>query len=123
MSWIGVDLDGTLAYCDTSREWKGPQDIGPPIPAMVARVKRWLENGQEVRILTARASHNTEEYLAPVRAWCLEHLGCELPIVAAKDHDMIEFWDDRAVQVIPNLGVSLLELVRLQGPSNEYLRF
>lgn len=49
--WIGVDLDGTLAQYTT---WKGPADIGAPIPAMVERVKFWLEAGYEVRIFTAR---------------------------------------------------------------------
>jgi hypothetical protein len=51
MGWIGVDLDGTLA------EWKEPYDvlqIGPPIPAMIERVKDWLAEGQDVRIFTAR---------------------------------------------------------------------
>jgi hypothetical protein len=54
--WIGVDLDGTMAYYDG---WKGADHIGEPIPAMVERVKRWLAEGREVRIFTARV------YLAP----------------------------------------------------------
>lgn len=50
--WIGVDLDGTLA------EYHGWTDgeIGKPIPTMVARVKRWLADGKDVRIFTARIS-------------------------------------------------------------------
>jgi hypothetical protein len=32
--WIGVDLDGTLAFYD---EWIGPEHIGAPIPGMVDR--------------------------------------------------------------------------------------
>ena len=83
--WIGVDLDGTLAYCDTSRPWEGPHDIGSPIPAMLERVKRWLSEGREVRIVTARAAHGTEEYIAPVREWCKQHIGQELPITCSKD--------------------------------------
>ena len=39
--WIGVDLDGTLAHYDG---WKGIEHVGPPIPAMLARVKYWLEH-------------------------------------------------------------------------------
>jgi len=42
--WIGVDLDGTLAVYDG---WRGPEHIGPPVPAMVERVKRW--NGKAAR--------------------------------------------------------------------------
>ena len=51
--WIGVDLDGTLAYYDG---WKGPEAIGEPIPRMVDRVLGWVNEGREVRILTARVS-------------------------------------------------------------------
>ena len=29
--WIGVDLDGTLAFYDM---WRGMEHIGKPIPAM-----------------------------------------------------------------------------------------
>jgi hypothetical protein len=36
-SWVGVDLDGTLAEY---HGFKGPEHIGKPIPKMVARVKR-----------------------------------------------------------------------------------
>ena len=49
--WIGVDLDGTLAEYNG---WQGPANIGAPIPAMVERVKAWLEEGRDVRIFTAR---------------------------------------------------------------------
>ena len=50
-NWIGVDLDGTLAYHDT---WKGHEHIGEPIPAMLQRVKDWLDRGLTVKIFTAR---------------------------------------------------------------------
>lgn len=32
------------------------------------------------------------------------HIGRVLPITNIKDYQMIELWDDRAVQVIPNTG-------------------
>jgi len=60
--WIGVDLDGTLAF---DEGWKGHQHIGPPIPLMLERVKRWLAMDIEVRIFTARASAN---WVPPVDA-------------------------------------------------------
>ena len=50
--WIGVDLDGTLAEY---HGWNG--SIGKPIAPMVDRVKRWLAEGVEVRIMTARVSN------------------------------------------------------------------
>ena len=51
--WIGVDLDGTHA---TYNGWNGTDDIGTPVEAMVQRVKDWLRNGTNVKIMTARVS-------------------------------------------------------------------
>lgn len=100
--WIGVDLDGTLAHYDT---WRGPTHVGAPIPAMVERVKRWLEAGHEVRIFTARMS-GTESTLAlpAIQRWCHEHLGRVLAVTNVKDYGMHELWDDRAVTVEQNTG-------------------
>lgn len=100
--WVGVDFDGTLA---TYHKGMAPA-LGEPIPQMVARVKRWLENGIRVKILTARASHpswTTESHIA-MSNWCREHLGVVLPITCEKSYEMIELWDDRAVQVESNTG-------------------
>lgn len=101
--WIGVDLDGTLAHYDG---WQGVAHIGAPIPAMVERVQRWLEEGREVRIFTARVSHPDQVNAATraIRAWCSDHIGVVLPITNVKDYAMIELWDDRAVQVVTNTG-------------------
>lgn len=107
--WIGVDLDGTLAHYD---EWKGWHHIGAPIPAMVARVCKWLEEGRDVRIFTARVSHDgtskrmVESQLAMLRVmnWCEQHFGRPLPVTCTKDIAMVELWDDRAVQVRTNTG-------------------
>jgi hypothetical protein len=114
--WLGVDLDGTLAYYEPVPEWDG--SIGAPIPAMVARVQRWLELGRDVRIMTARVAHvdgvtegprSVEAQERLIRAWCREHIGCELPVTAQKDYHMRELWDDRAIQVVTNEGVPLVE--------------
>ena len=101
--WIGVDLDGTLAEYD---RWRGPDHIGNPIPAMVARVKDWLRTGHEVRIFTARVWNEPEDHPVTnqIQHWCLRHIGAMLPVTCMKDYGMIELWDDRAVQVIPNTG-------------------
>ena len=108
--WIGVDLDGTLA------EWHGWKvsggKIGAPIPAMVERVKRWLQDGMDIRIFTARAAahgtHGTAEKVfaqcLEIQEWCITHVGQALAITNVKDPDMIELWDDRAVQVVRNTG-------------------
>lgn len=112
--WIGVDLDGTLAYYD---EWRGLTHIGEPIPAMLRRVQLWIDNDIEVRIVTARVSIEqsdrptyataVEEAFHARRAienWCLKHLGKSLAVTCQKDFNMVELWDDRAVQVEKNTG-------------------
>lgn len=106
--WIGVDLDGTLAYYEG---WQGPTHIGPPIPAMLERVKKWRENGWEVRIFTARVSTPDDkeraEVIRAINAWCNAHLGAVLPITNVKDYGLVELWDDRAVQVEQNTGMAV----------------
>lgn len=106
--WIGVDLDGTLARYD---EWRGIEHIGEPIPLMVARVKRWLSEGREVRIFTARVGGLTGEDLdvaaATIFTWCAKHIGEVLPVTCMKDFGMVELWDDRAVSVGFNTGMRL----------------
>ena len=109
--WIGVDLDGTLAEYDT---WKGASHIGKPIPRMVERIKMWLEKGVEVKIFTARVSCNNPvkyESESAIIEWCKKHIGQALPVTAEKDYGMIELWDDRCVQVLPNTGVALQEFM------------
>jgi hypothetical protein len=133
--WIGVDLDGTLAFYE---RWDG--SIGLPIPEMVERIKRWLDSDQEVRIFTARASEwepikdnkvwldnrtqatcprTTEVYerdVKPIEDWCERHLGVRLQVTCRKDFKMVELWDDRAVQVIPNTGQRADAQAVLLGP-------
>lgn len=115
--WIAVDLDGTLAYYNG---WIGPDHIGAPIPPMVERVKRWIAEGRDVRIFTARVDGGTvalsmgveagehfrdvERVRATIEAWCLEHIGAVLPVTNVKDYGMVELWDDRAIRVRINTG-------------------
>lgn len=104
MGWIGVDLDGTLAHYEG---WRGDDLIGNPVPKMLLRVHRWLAAGKEVRIMTARVSpekNDVQRARRIIEAWCEEHVGQVLPITHEKDFKMIELWDDRCVQVIPNTG-------------------
>lgn len=104
--WIGVDLDGTLAkYAG----WKGLHHVGEPIAPMVDRVKVWLAEGQEVRIMTARMSRERgeaerEETRKAVREWTLIHCGQALEATCEKDFNMVELWDDRARRVEYNTG-------------------
>lgn len=122
MSWIGVDLDGTLAFYDG---WQGPTHIGEPIDFMMLRVKNWIAKSQEVRIFTARCyplmyvpvsyspdwtPNNYEEIIAKsaveaIRYWCEKHVGRHLAITCIKDYEMWQLWDDRAIQVVQNTGL------------------
>ena len=95
--WYGVDLDGTLAE---HHSYKGHDHIGAPIKLMVDRVKKWLKEGRDVRIFTAR---DAKSYPA-IRKFCMENFGKTLKITNVKDRFMIELWDDRAVQVEHNTG-------------------
>lgn len=98
--WIGVDLDGTLAHYGG---WQGPDNIGPAIPVMLERVHGWLREGREVKIFTARAC--IPDQIPPIRRWLEEHGLGHLEITNVKDFGMVELWDDRCVQVIPNTGI------------------
>lgn len=105
--WYGVDFDGTLVkYPGTFDKFHA---VGDPIPEMVNRVKEWLKEGRDVRIFTARAASSDPGIIQEVRDWCLKHLGQELPVTCKKDFGLIELWDDRAIQVIPNMGISIKE--------------
>lgn len=106
--WIGVDFDGTLAHYTT---WEGPDVLGEPIPAMVERVRRWLDAGLDVRIFTARVAPSTIAEMEPtvrarkaIQAWCEKHIGQSLPVTCIKDMAMRELYDDRAVAVEMNTG-------------------
>jgi hypothetical protein len=106
--WIGVDLDGTLAL---HSGWVNELHIGPPIMMMALRVRGWLAEGKTVKIFTARVSNNRGKAASSIAVirntiqdWTEIHLGARLEVVCEKDYAMVELWDDRAVQVIPNTG-------------------
>lgn len=97
--WIGVDLDGTLAR-DLGRA--GENKIGSPIEPMLMRVKKWIAEGQTVKIFTARASSPRQVLM--IKKWLASHQLPDLEVTNVKDLRMIELWDDRCVQVATNSG-------------------
>lgn len=102
--WIGVDLDGTLAHYDG---WKGIEHVGAPVPAMLVRVKAWIERGTTVKIFTARVSvsgRERDEVISHIHDWCEQHGLPRLPVTHEKDFGMVELWDDRCVQIEANTG-------------------
>jgi hypothetical protein len=114
--WIGVDLDGTLSLYT-----KGDYNsfvVGPPIPKMVNRVKQWLREGKNVKIMTARVNPATEtpdrlvKVVNIIKDWCIEQFDQELPLTCSKDYHMYALYDDRACQVIPNTGETLEDAIK-----------
>lgn len=116
--WIGVDLDGTLAVYD---HWVAWNVLGPVIPAMRERILKWLEEGKEVRIFTARVAYETDrcfvtgvdftrqDVVLLIQDWLKNNGLPRLAVTHEKDFKMIELWDDRAIQVVKNTGRTLAE--------------
>ena len=96
---IAVDLDGTLAEYNG---WRGNNIIGAPIAAMFFRVQRWIDEGEEVVIFTARADNPGDVVF--VKRWLKYHGLPELDVTNIKRKDFEEIWDDRAVRIERNTG-------------------
>jgi hypothetical protein len=109
--WIGVDLDRTLVEY---HGFQGMDHIGEPVLLMVERVRKWLSEGQDVRIFTARVylpkEYTLEEWKnhwlahSAIEGFCVNTFNRRLPITCCKDLSMIRLYDDLAVQVEPNTG-------------------
>ena len=132
--WYGFDLDGTLAVYD---KWKGIDHIGEPVKPMVDLIRKMHDDGKVVKILTARiAPHKLEDgtvgesYITVpdgeggvtrtyahqfINDWCHFNLGFIPEIVYQKDHLMLELYDDRVKQVVPNEGLLVEDLYRECG--------
>ena len=102
--WIGVDLDGTLAYYESGYATRGI--IGPPIPLMLERVKKMISDGLTVKIFTARVSQDSN-IAGMIHDWLESHGLPRLDVTNIKDYGMVELWDDRAVAVEQNTGIIL----------------
>lgn len=137
--WIGFDLDGTLAKYDG---WNGIDHIGEPIGPMVSLIKMLHAEGKTVKILTARVAPKEKPEVKPnpylenhwviespddmpwavhaevwtprefIQDWCYRFLGFVPEIVYQKDHLMLDLYDDRCHQVIPNTGVIVEETAK-----------
>lgn len=105
-----VDFDRTLAYYE-SWDVSGPA-LGRPIMPNVERVKRWLAEGTEVRIFTARASGTNprrDKDVEAIKLWCMEQFNEILAVVCEKNFATIAILDDLAMAVEPNTGIMLHE--------------
>lgn len=103
---VAFDLDGTVAFYNG---FKGAEHIGEPIPKAIALIKQFLEMGVEVIIFTARVACDSEVANDTARSyieeWCVEHIGQKLFVTAMKLQRIKRYYDDRARQVIENLGI------------------
>ena len=98
-SWIGVDLDGTLAHYT---HWQGTKHIGEPIPKMVGFVKKLLQKGIDVKIFTARI--DDPKALPYIKEWLKKNGLGDLDVTNVKDMNCIRIYDDRCRQVEQNTG-------------------
>lgn len=119
-SWIGCDLDGTCAkYAEIV-----PIDvIGEPLWPMIERMRVWVQHNIDVRMMTARMPlpGQTMKCLVTGRHWSYAEMnvvignwserlvGKRLIGTCIKDFYMVELWDDRAIQMVPNTGRTLAE--------------
>jgi hypothetical protein len=101
-SWIGVDLDKTLAYLGDDEEFD-PNKIGKPIKKTVDLVKKLLSKGNKIKIFTARGIDKSTVDL--VQQWCKKNIGQKLDVTDRKDQDMIKLIDDKAIGIEENTGV------------------
>ena len=106
---IGVDFDGVLSkWYETSSAEYIPEKVGEPVPEMIERVKRWLAEGKEVVIFTARVhpghGEEAERAKGAIEKFCMEHFGRVLEVTCMKDPAMTSIYDDRAVTVEKDTG-------------------
>lgn len=99
LSWVGVDLDGTLAKVE-KENIEPPYPIGDPVESILTFCKDLASTGLKVKVFTAREviSGGKEK----VELWLKKHSieSVFSGITATKDPDMIFFLDDRAFRVV-----------------------
>jgi len=113
---IAVDFDGTLVEYNG---FKGIEHIGEPIQPMMDRVHKWIAEGKEVCIFTARVSEGGDDAARAehyIRAFLMKHGLGHLDVTATKHKKFQEFWDDRAVQVEHNTGLTIIEIIQREYP-------
>ncbi len=97
--WIGVDLDGTLAYYGSTSTIKS---IGRPIPDMRDLVLKMIRNGIRIKVFTARVQYPGQ--IEMIENWLKKNGFPPLEITNVKDFNMKRLYDDRCIQVERNTG-------------------
>lgn len=96
--WIGFDFDGVLSMPDPSKPYTLDQ-LGLPVPELVALAKEFLAAGITVKVFTARAAD--AEMIPKIQDWTEQNGLGRLPVTNTKDYEMLRYYDDRAIQVVP----------------------
>lgn len=104
-----VDFDKTLAEFNLNGAEYVPGKTGNPIPKMVNRVRRWLEEGDEIIILTARMwSGKSADILAlekrGIEKFCIDNFGQIFEVTSEKSPHIDFIYDDKAIRVEENTG-------------------
>ncbi len=114
LGWIGVDLDGTLFEY---HQWVGwnvwdirivTARVGLPIRKHGADVLHVCDEPTSFCRVTGQKFSDRDMILA-ISEHCIKHLEFVLPVQCYKDVHMTELWDDRAVQMVPNTGITLAD--------------
>jgi hypothetical protein len=100
--YIAFDLDGTLAKKEHPFD---PTSVGAPIPGMIEILKNHLKAGDECRILTARRADGAGCDKV-IHAWLEEQGLPKLRVTNRKTPGMRLLYDDRAVSVESDTGVT-----------------
>jgi hypothetical protein len=106
--WVGVDFDGTLARDDAPGHFDPPYPLGEPIPHMLAMVRSLQQAGVQVKIFSARACE--PESVPVIQEWAEKHGLGRMEVTNSKDFELVRFFDDRALQVLPNQGRTVRSL-------------
>jgi len=105
---VAFDLDGVLALHGPREKESG--EIGKPISSMIKKLKEFLAAGYNVVVFSARLGQgDRREITREIGNWTMKHIGVRLPVTDVKSADWECFFDDKAVQVIRNSGMTVTE--------------
>jgi len=101
-SWVGIDLDGTLAKIEEVN-LKPPYPIGSPCEEVLAFVRFLYTNSVTCKLFTARVAkkESLTEQSEKIKEWLASHKISKYfsDITATKDPHMVLCLDDRSLRV------------------------
>lgn len=97
---IYIDFDGTTATQKDGYQ----REIGEPIMPMIDRINKWIKQGHNITIFTARAENMNISEKLDIEMFCVKYFGRVLPITAIKHHECDLYIDDKAIRVERNTG-------------------